>query len=63
METNVKSVFLMCRAVVRRMLEQPACESGMRGSILNMASALAFSPSRSFSPRTLTPQARARSSV
>ena len=48
METNVKSVFLMCRAVVRRMLEQPACESGMRGSILNMASALAFSPEPKF---------------
>ena len=48
METNVKSVFLMCRAVVRRMLEQPASESGMRGSILNMASALAFSPEPKF---------------
>lgn len=48
METNVKSVFLMCRAVVRRMLEQQACESGMRGSILNMASALAFSPEPKF---------------
>jgi NAD(P)-dependent dehydrogenase (short-subunit alcohol dehydrogenase family) len=48
METNVKSVFLMCRAVVRRMLEQPAGESGLRGSILNMASALAFSPEPKF---------------
>ena len=48
METNVKSVFLMCRAVVRRMLEQQACESGLRGSILNMASALAFSPEPKF---------------
>src|SRR5262249_22937264 len=44
METNAKSVFLMCRAVVRRMLDQPVGEGGMRGSILNMASVLAFSP-------------------
>jgi NAD(P)-dependent dehydrogenase (short-subunit alcohol dehydrogenase family) len=50
METNVKSVFLMCRAVVRRMLEQPAGESGARGSILNMASVLAFSPEPKFFP-------------
>jgi NAD(P)-dependent dehydrogenase (short-subunit alcohol dehydrogenase family) len=48
METNVKSVFLMCRAVVRRMLEQPVGESGQRGSILNMASVLAFSPEPKF---------------
>jgi NAD(P)-dependent dehydrogenase (short-subunit alcohol dehydrogenase family) len=48
METNVKSVFLMCRAVVRRMLEQPAGEGGLRGSILNMSSALAFSPEPKF---------------
>ena len=48
METNVKSVFLMCRAVVRRMLEQPVGESGLRGSILNMASVLAFSPEPKF---------------
>jgi len=48
METNVKSVFLMCRAVVRRMLEQPAGEGGARGSILNMASVLAFSPEPKF---------------
>jgi NAD(P)-dependent dehydrogenase (short-subunit alcohol dehydrogenase family) len=48
METNAKSVFLMCRAVVRHMLEQPVGESGMRGSILNMASVLAFSPEPKF---------------
>jgi NAD(P)-dependent dehydrogenase (short-subunit alcohol dehydrogenase family) len=48
METNVKSVFLMCRAVVRRMLEQPVGEGGLRGSILNMASVLAFSPEPKF---------------
>jgi NAD(P)-dependent dehydrogenase (short-subunit alcohol dehydrogenase family) len=48
METNVKSVFLMCRAVIRRMLDQPINESGLRGSILNMASVLAFSPEPKF---------------
>jgi NAD(P)-dependent dehydrogenase (short-subunit alcohol dehydrogenase family) len=48
MEANAKSVFLMCRAVVRRMLERPVGESGSRGSILNMASALAFSPEPKF---------------
>jgi NAD(P)-dependent dehydrogenase (short-subunit alcohol dehydrogenase family) len=48
METNAKSVFLMCRAVVRRMLEQPVGEKGLRGAILNMASALALSPEPKF---------------
>ncbi|MBO0860167.1 MAG: SDR family oxidoreductase [Chloracidobacterium sp.] len=48
METNVKSVFLMCRAVVRRMLEQPVGENGLRGTILNMTSVLAFSPEPKF---------------
>jgi NAD(P)-dependent dehydrogenase (short-subunit alcohol dehydrogenase family) len=48
METNARSVFLMCRAVVRRMLEQPIDESGLRGTVLNMASALAFSPEPKF---------------
>jgi NAD(P)-dependent dehydrogenase (short-subunit alcohol dehydrogenase family) len=48
METNVKSVFLMCRAVVRRMLERPVGESGLRGSILNMASVLALAPEPKF---------------
>jgi len=48
METNVKSVFLMLRAAVRRMLEQPVGESGLRGAILNMASVLAFSPEPKF---------------
>jgi NAD(P)-dependent dehydrogenase (short-subunit alcohol dehydrogenase family) len=48
METNAKSVFLMCRAVVRRMLEQPVGDNGLRGAILNMASALAFSPEPKF---------------
>ncbi len=48
METNVKSVFLTCRAVVRRMIEAPVNETGSRGSILNMASVLAFSPEPKF---------------
>jgi NAD(P)-dependent dehydrogenase (short-subunit alcohol dehydrogenase family) len=48
METNARSVFLMCRAVVRRMLGQPIDESGLRGTILNMASALAISPEPKF---------------
>ncbi|MGH9935286.1 MAG: SDR family NAD(P)-dependent oxidoreductase [Blastocatellia bacterium] len=47
-ETNVKSMFLMCRAVIRQMLEQPIGERGLRGAILNMASALAFSPEPRF---------------
>src|SRR5262249_52253002 len=48
METNARSLFLMCRAVLRKMLEQPVGESGLRGSILNMASVLAFSPEPKF---------------
>jgi NAD(P)-dependent dehydrogenase (short-subunit alcohol dehydrogenase family) len=47
-ETNLKSIFLMCRAVVRRMLEQPLSENRLRGAILNMASVLAFSPEPKF---------------
>ena len=62
METNVKSVFLMCRAVVgecsnSRKRERHARfdpEHGQRAGFLAR---------RSFSPRTLMPQARARSSV
>lgn len=44
LDTNLKSMFLMCRAVVRRMLAQPIAENGVRGSVLNMASVLAGSP-------------------
>jgi len=47
-ETNVKSMFLVCRAVVRQMLDQPVAENGLRGAILNMASVLAFSPEPKF---------------
>jgi NAD(P)-dependent dehydrogenase (short-subunit alcohol dehydrogenase family) len=47
-ETNLKSTFLMCREVVRVMLDQTLNESGMRGAILNMSSVLAFSPEPRF---------------
>ena len=43
-DTNLKSVFLMCRAVLRLFLQQEPNAAGLRGSILNMASALALSP-------------------
>jgi NAD(P)-dependent dehydrogenase (short-subunit alcohol dehydrogenase family) len=48
METNLKSTFLMCREVVRVMLNQTVNESGLRGTVLNMASVLAFSPEPKF---------------
>lgn len=48
MDTNAKSVFLMCRAAVIQMLRQHPGESGLRGSILNMASVLGHSPSPKF---------------
>ncbi len=47
-ETNLKSTFLMCRAVLRRMLGQPVAENGLRGAILNMSSVLAYSPEPKF---------------
>ena len=45
LETNVKSMFLMCRAVIRQMLAQAPGHNGLRGVVLNMASVLGFSPS------------------
>ena len=48
MDTNVKSIFLMCRAVIRQMLDQPPGPNGLRGVVLNMASVLAFSPSPTY---------------
>jgi NAD(P)-dependent dehydrogenase (short-subunit alcohol dehydrogenase family) len=48
MTANAKSMFLVCRAVARRMLQQAVGENGVRGVILNMASVLAFSPSPVF---------------
>ncbi len=48
LDTNVKSMFLMCRAVIRQMLAQPIGVNGLRGTILNMASVLGLSPERRF---------------
>ena len=48
METNLKSLFLMCREVVRVMLKQAPDTHGVRGAILNMASVLALSPEPKF---------------
>jgi NAD(P)-dependent dehydrogenase (short-subunit alcohol dehydrogenase family) len=48
MDTNVRGMFLVCRAVLRRMLEQDVDAQGLRGCILNMASVLGFSPERNF---------------
>lgn len=48
LDTNVRSMFLTCRAVIRQMLAQPVGENGLRGTILNMASVLGFSPERRF---------------
>ena len=47
-ETNVRSMFLVCREVVRRMLAQDPGDDGMRGAVLNMASVIAFSPEPAF---------------
>jgi NAD(P)-dependent dehydrogenase (short-subunit alcohol dehydrogenase family) len=44
LNTNVKSMFFMCRAVIGQMLTQAVGENGLRGTILNMASVLGFSP-------------------
>lgn len=44
LDTNVKSMFLVCRAALRQMLGQPVAANGLRGTVLNMASVLGFSP-------------------
>lgn len=44
LDTNAKSIFLVCRSVLRQMLVQSPDADGLRGAILNMASVLAFSP-------------------
>lgn len=44
LENNLTTMFRMCRAATAHMLEQAPGGSGLRGSILNMASVLAFSP-------------------
>ncbi|MEW5974848.1 MAG: SDR family oxidoreductase [Acidobacteriota bacterium] len=48
LETNLRSVFLMCRAVISQMLTQEPGADGLRGAVLNMASVLAFSPESRF---------------
>ena len=44
MDTNAKTTFLMCREAVKQMLQQNVNAAGLRGTILNMASVLAFAP-------------------
>lgn len=44
LDTNVKSMFLVCKSVLLRMLAQPPAANGLRGTILNMASVLGLSP-------------------
>lgn len=44
MDSNVTSTFLMCREVIKVLLERPPAENGQRGSILNMSSVLTLSP-------------------
>jgi len=44
LDTNVKSMFLMCKAALVKMLAQPVAPNGLRGTILNMSSVLGFSP-------------------
>ncbi|HTX36997.1 MAG TPA: SDR family oxidoreductase [Bryobacteraceae bacterium] len=41
---NLKTTFLMCRAVTARMLQQEVSEAGIRGAIVNTGSILADSP-------------------
>lgn len=48
LDTNVKSMFLMCRAALNAMLAQPLDAHGLRGTILNMASVLGFAPQRDY---------------
>jgi NAD(P)-dependent dehydrogenase (short-subunit alcohol dehydrogenase family) len=44
MDTNVKSMAFMGRAALVRMMAQAPGDDGLRGTILNMASVLGFSP-------------------
>jgi NAD(P)-dependent dehydrogenase (short-subunit alcohol dehydrogenase family) len=45
LDANARSMFLSCRAQVGQMLRQEPGAHGLRGTILNMASVLAASPS------------------
>ena len=47
LDANLKSMFLVSRAVLNRMMGQ-AEVGGIRGAILNMGSVLAFAPERNF---------------
>lgn len=44
LDGNLLPTFHVCRAAIRQMLAQPLAANGLRGSILNMASVLAFAP-------------------
>ena len=44
LDTNVKSTFLMCREVIKQMLQQEINKAGLRGTILNTSSVLADCP-------------------
>lgn len=44
LDANVKSMFFMCKAALSQMIGQPPGASGLRGTILNMASVLGFAP-------------------
>jgi NAD(P)-dependent dehydrogenase (short-subunit alcohol dehydrogenase family) len=48
LDTNVKGMFFFCRAVLQQMMQQEVDASGLRGTILNMASVLGFSPQRDY---------------
>ena len=48
MDANVRSMFLVCRAAVGRMLAQSHDVHGLRGTVLNMASVLGKHPQRDF---------------
>jgi len=44
LDVNLKTAFLMCRAVLNVMLAQPLDPHGLRGALLNMGSILSLSP-------------------
>lgn len=44
LESNLTTMFRVCRAACRQMLKQPPVGEAGRGAILNMSSVLAFSP-------------------
>jgi NAD(P)-dependent dehydrogenase (short-subunit alcohol dehydrogenase family) len=54
LDTNLKSMFLVCREAIWQMLRQPVTPAdggaggGTRGAVLNMASVLAFAPEPTF---------------